>query len=243
MAARAIASTSVALASQTSRLLPAERVIHITPFGIDMGQFHPLPREPRSDGVIRVGTVKTLDPKYGIDVLLRAFALLRSRAPRQLSDRLRLEIVGGGFLRQQLEGLATALGIGQSTSFVGAVPHTEVPSRLARFDVYVALSRIDSESFGVAILEASACELPVVVSDVGGLPEVVEDGVTGLVVPREDPEAAACALARLVTDPALREKMGRAGRERVLRLYTWEGSLDAMERAMHATVGENRASQ
>ena len=69
------------------------------------------------------------------------------------------------------------------------MPHTSVPQELARLDIYVALSRMDSESFGVAIIEAGVAGRPVVVSDAGGLPEVTIDGVTGLVVPREDPSA------------------------------------------------------
>src|SRR3546814_939066 len=82
---------------------------------------------------------------------------------------------------------------------------------LARLDVFVALSQ--TESFGVAAVEAAMCGLPVLVSDAEGFVEVVDDGVTGFVVPRSSPEAAAQALDRLVTSQPLRQRMGNAGRE------------------------------
>jgi len=82
---------------------------------------------------------------------------------------------------------------------------------LSTFTVYAALSR--RESFGVAVAEASACAIPVVATRVGGLPEVVRDGVTGILVPPEDPRAAADAIARLLADSEVRSAMGVAGRE------------------------------
>ena len=92
----------------------------------------------------------------------------------------------------------------------GPVPHEKVPDILGQLDIYVAASRW--ESFGVAVLEAAACGLPVVVSDVGGLPEVVEHGITGFVVRREDPGSVADALIRLVSSGELRRRMGDAAR-------------------------------
>ena len=222
-----LASTSHAMARHTMRWCPAGREIAVTPFGIDLGKF-PLADRSGSEETIRIGTIKTLLPKYGIDILLKAFASLRERSDPAIGRKLRLEIVGGGDSRAELESLAESLGIRGVTEFVGKIPHAEVPARLSGFDVYVALSRLDSESFGVAILEASACGVPVVVSDVGGLPEVVKAGETGLVVPREDPEAAAEAIATLVSDPELGRRMGAAGRAHVEREYSWEKSLDTM---------------
>lgn len=237
-AAHRIASISVAMADEVKRLLPGVSPIFITPWGIDIEAFRPRPRPVEDDQPIRIGTVKTLLPTYGIDVLLRAFALLRARVDPSLAARLRLEIIGAGAQRAELERLASSLDLQPCTLFLGAVAHDDIPTYLARFDVFAALSR--SESFGVAVLEASACERPVVVSDAGGLPEVVDDGVTGMVVPREDAEAAAVAFSRLVEDATLRQRMGHAGREFVARRYTWAASLDAMEQAMASTVGSWR---
>ncbi len=229
--ADAVASTSEAMARQVRRLVPDLGPVAVTPFGIDTDRFVPQPQP--HDGIV-IGTVKTLAPKYGIDLLLRAFAqVLSAAAP---STVLSLVIVGDGPQRAELEALSRTLGIAAHVRFVGAVPHAEVPQWLNRFDLYVAASRLDSESFGVAVLEASACGLPVVVSDVGGLPEVVVQGETGSVVPREDVAALARAIQRLVAAPELRRRLGAAGRERVLTHYGWPHSIDAMLRCFGEVV-------
>jgi L-malate glycosyltransferase len=229
--ADAVASTSEAMAIQVRRLVPDKDEMAVTPFGIDPDLF--IPHRDEHTGVV-IGTVKTLAPKYGIDVLLKAFAQVASTIDQ--GGPVSLVIVGGGPQRLELEALAKALGIAHQVRFVGPVPHAEVPAWLNRFDVYVAASRLDSESFGVAVLEACACEVPVVVSDVGGLPEIVEDGRTGLVVPREDAHNLAEAISRLVADPALRQRLGRAGRERVLEYYQWSHSIDRMLACCEAVV-------
>ena len=207
------------MAAEVRRVWPQANEIDVVPFGIDTARFLPAPRSPVP---LAIGTVKTLAPAYGIDVLLRAAARLADGAAPQLL------VVGGGPERDALQALAASLGIAERTRFVGAVPHAEVPAWLQRLAVYVAPSR--RESFGVAVLEASACGLPVVVSNVGGLPEVVEHGVTGYVVPAADDAALADALRRLCADEALRARMGAAGRARVLERYGWPASLDAMLR-------------
>ena len=233
--ASAIASTSHAMARQVRRLLPEAGEIAVTPFGVDLAHFAPSPaREP---GWITIGIVKTLAPKYGVDVLLRAFAALcADERVRALPTPCRLLVVGDGPQRAELEALAAALGVADRTRFVGAVPHGEVANWLNRFDVYAAPSRLDSESFGVAVIEAGACGLPVVVSDAGGLPEVVRDGETGLVVPRDDVAALAAALARLALDAPLRERLGTAGRAHVSATYDWPRCVDAMEAAYARTI-------
>ncbi|HZJ09393.1 MAG TPA: glycosyltransferase family 4 protein, partial [Trueperaceae bacterium] len=212
--------------------------VSVVPFGIDSEVFAPRPGVPNK-ATTTIGTVKTLAPKYGVDTLLEAFALLKQGLERReqgAGESLRLRIVGGGPQLEDLRSLARGLGVADVTTFVGQVDHAKVPESLAEFDVYVALSRLDSESFGVAVLEASAMGLPVVVSDAGGLPEVVADGVTGLVVPRDDPAAAATVLERLVLDPERRTSMGAAGRAHVLDRYTWAACVDEMERVYRSVA-------
>ena len=125
--------------------------------------------------------------------------------------------------------------------FKGRIPHAEVPEALRALDVYVALSRMDS--FGVAILEACSCALPVVVSNADGPAEVVVDGKTGYIVAREDAHAAADRLQELVLNPELRQRLGAAGRARVLSEYTWSKSLDMMLDAYTETARLYRATQ
>ena len=217
-----ILSTSHVMAAETAKY--TQKPIEVTPFGIDLEQFRPQPVKSLFDpDDIVIGTVKTLEEKYGIEYLLRAFALLKPRHPQR---SLKLLIVGGGSQEEYLKGLAQDLGIVTDTIFAGRVPHAETPRYQNMLTISVTLS--DSESFGVAVLEASACAKPVVVSSVGGLPEVVEDGVTGYVVEPRNPGQAASAIERLLADEGLRERMGRAGRERVRRLYDWDASVAQM---------------
>ena len=232
--ATALAATSHAMADEVRRLTPERTQIAITPFGVDLTHFAPA-LVPRAGAALTLGIVKTLAPTYGIDLLLRAFQGLQADPQvRAAQPALGLLIVGDGPQRAELEALARQLGIAAQCRFVGAVPHEQVPVWLRQLDVFVAPSR--AESFGVAVIEAGACALPVVVSDAGGLPEVVRDGETGLVVPREDVPALQAALKRLVLDEALRRRLGRAGREHVAREYAWEVSVDRMMACYEATL-------
>ena len=232
--ATAIASTSHAMAAQVRRLTPERRDIAVTPFGVDLARFAPQ-RSP--EGPLTIGIVKSLARKYGVDLLLRAFAGLCADAEVHAAHpACRLLVVGDGPQRDELVRLAAQLGIAGRTQFVGAVPHAEVPHWLQQLHIYAAPSRLDSESFGVAVIEAGACGLPVVVSDAGGLPEVVVAGETGLVVPRDDVPALQAALKRLVLDAALRERLGAAGRAHVEREYEWGRCVDRMERCYADTI-------
>ncbi len=226
-----VCSTSNTMAEQVQRLCRTVSRLSVVPFGVSVDMFRPR-SDLRDSRHITVGTVKALAVKYGIDVLVRAFASARTtlagRKP-ELAERLRLLIVGDGRDRRSLERLAESLGIGEVTQFTGHVEHAQVPGYLNRLDIFVALSRHDSESFGVAVVEASSCELPVIVSDAGGLPEVVVDRVTGLVVRAEDVEGASRAVAMLAEDPGLRGRLGAAGRQRVLQRYNWADNASLME--------------
>ncbi len=240
--ASAIASTSHAMAQQVRRLVPDCGEIAVTPFGVDLVRFAPTPTlDRRAHAHITIGIVKSLAPKYGVDLLLHAFAgLLHDADVRALPLECRLLIVGDGPQRSELEALALRLGIAARTEFAGAVAHADVPFFLNRLDIYAAPSRLDSESFGVAVIEASACALPVVVSDAGGLPEVVIHGQTGLVVPRDDVPPLQAALKRLLLDAELRTELGRRGRAHVEREYEWGHCVDLMERCYARTLALHR---
>lgn len=232
-AADKVASTSHCMAAQTKSLLPKLDHIAITPFGVDMAIFDQcyIPLAEKTSDDIVVGTVKVLAHKYGIDTLLHAFALcrhsLQSTHP-DIAKRLKLRIIGDGPQREELQQLAHNLNIMDVTVFVGRVAHTQVAKELAKLDVYVALSRLDSESFGVAIIEASAAGRPVIVSDAGGLPEVVIHGKTGLVVKRESPEQAAHAISSLIVDSKLRFELADSGYMHVRNNYSWDKCIQTM---------------
>ena len=236
--AKAIASTSECMARRTS-LIASPKRLFVTPFGVDESLFKPAPTKDEA-GKLVIGTVKTLSKKYGIDVLLHAFAL----AAKELgaSTELSLEITGTGPEEATLKELVVQLGIASAVTFHGAVPHARVPEMLQRLNIFAALSRDDSESFGVAAVEASACGLPVVVSDADGLAEVTLHGKTGFVVPKGNPQAAACALVQLAKDKELRQTLGAAGRQHVLHHYTWSKSLDTMIAAYQTVISQRAAN-
>ncbi|MDZ4277542.1 MAG: glycosyltransferase family 4 protein, partial [Dehalococcoidia bacterium] len=173
-----------------------------------------------------IGSVARLSPEKGLDVLLRAAAeLIREGLP------LRVVLAGDGPLRSQLERQAEQLDIVGKVSFRGEVAHDEVPSVLRELDVFVLPSR--AEGFGVAALEAQAMELPVVASNVHGIPDVVAHGRSGVLVPPGDARALAEAIGRLGRDAGLRAAMGRAGRIFVAERYRWEENAARMERLYH----------
>ncbi|KJY90472.1 glycosyltransferase family 4 protein [Pseudoalteromonas piscicida] len=226
--ADAVASTSQAMAIQTRTIAPSLGQIHITPFGVSIDKLDVTKRRLQNSPII-IGTVKSLEYVYGIDILLKSFALLREKLLRidsAYENRLQLRIIGGGGLQKDLESLALKIGIREKVTFVGRVDHSCVNGELDKLDVFAALSR--EESFGVAVIEASMMAKPVVVSNVGGLPEVVMDKVTGLVVPSNSPEHAADALMQLVLDQELRIRLGMAGKKFVSNKYSWDACLQNM---------------
>lgn len=239
MAADTIASTSYCMADQTHLIEPKLGHIFITPFGVDIKAYaHIEPLALNSNKVV-IGTVKTMADKYGIDTLIEAFTLLYNKLSTihpNLADKLELRLIGGGGKLEELQQLAKRLNIAHKVNFIGQVAHQDVPNELAKLDIYVALSRLDSESFGVAIIEAGAAGRPVIVSDAGGLPEVTINNTTGFVVQRENPQMAAEAMENLVLNPELRLKMGEAARQHVKEKYSWSICVKVMEEVFLHTI-------
>lgn len=222
--ADAVCSTSEVMRAETNKY--TDKPVAVTPFGVDTVRFAPGPRPP--DGRIVFGIVKTMDAKYGIDVLLRAFRQYLDHAPAELGAQGELLVVGGGPQLEAYRRLAAELGIGDRVRFPGRIPHADVPATIRGMDVFVVPSVRDSESFGVAAVEAQACGVPVIVSDVGGLPEVVQDGVTGYVVAPRDPSALAARMTELAADAPLRARMGAAGRAHAVQAYSWDRNAGLM---------------
>jgi len=136
--------------------------------------------------------------------------LLQALARCPIKD-IDLRILGDGQQRAELEASTLALGLAGRVTILGFKSHHEVYEEIVRCDLVVVPSRVDSESFGLVALEAMACGKPVIASTVGGLPELVRDRVCGLLVPVNDVNALAEALALLAGNPELRRTMGLAG--------------------------------
>ena len=195
----------------------------ITPFGIDLDRFKKLEVVKKQGGPITIGTIKGMEETYGIDTLIQAFALVKNRLP-ELS--IQLILVGGGSKTQTYQKLVKSLKVEESVEFVGKVDFSQIVSQYNRIDIFAALSR--AESFGVAVLEALACGVPAVVSNVGGLPEVIDPDKNGFLVEPENPEMAADALEKLVVNPNLRKIMGENARPWVEQNYNWQNNADEM---------------
>lgn len=229
--ADAISSTSRAMAHVALRYV--DRPIEVIPFGVELNAFTP-GEEPE---IPTIGCAKLLEPKYGQEFLIRALRIIVERDP----DRpLRLMLAGDGSMREALENLARDLAMANRTTFLGALPHEEVPRFMRGLTLFAMPSVEESESFGVAAVEAASCALPVVASWVGGVGEVVLDEVTGLLVPPRDPLMLADALERLLDDASLRAEMGTNGRAMVRQSYDWNKNVDQME-ALYHTAMEGQA--
>jgi len=194
----------------------ADRV-QVIPFGVDI----PAKAVPLPEGTLQLCSIKSHKPVYGLDTALLAM----SEVVKVLPDA-RLTIAGGGPMTPALKVLAERLGIRQNTTFVGVLTSEQVYSLLESSHIMLMPSL--RESFGVAALEASARGRAVVAGRTGGIPEVVKDGLSGLLVPPGDARALAAAIIKLGRDRAAMYRMGEAGRRHVLEHYAWTRSLDSM---------------
>lgn len=165
---------------------------------------------------VEIVSVGRLAEQKDYATLVSALALLPAGSAR-------LRVLGEGPLRPALEAQVAELRLGEAVDLHGEV--ADVRPHLERAEVFALTSRW--EGLPISVLEAMAAALPVVASRIDGLPEAVADGETGLLVPPQDPEAAAAALERLVADAGLRRRLGSAGRRRVEELFSLPGWQDA----------------
>jgi glycosyltransferase involved in cell wall biosynthesis len=207
--------------------------VRVVPSGIDLRPFEaPVDRAALRTGMgvaaeeVLALQVAALAPHKSQSDLLRAASIACPRVPA-----LRIWIAGEGPLRATLEAEHRASGLGTSVRFLGF--REDVNDLLAAADLLVVSSYL--EGMGTSTLDAMAAGLPVVATRVGGIPEIVADGETGLLVPPRDPEALAAAIVRLAEDPALRRRLAEGGKRRVR-----EFSADRTEERMNELYGELR---
>jgi glycosyltransferase involved in cell wall biosynthesis len=209
-------ATSKNLSTETQ--LYTRKTIQIIPFGIDTTLFSPIKSKNETD-VFTIGTVKGLHTLYGIDRLIDAFADFNKKYPKS-----HCLIYGEGPYRKEFEQQITKLGMDDKIKLKGFIENKKVPIVLNSFDIYCALSR--SESFGVAVVEASACEIPVIVSNIGGLTEVVRPNETGFIVNAESKQEIVDSMEQLYQQKELRQTFGQKGREYVSEHYEWSRNVE-----------------
>ena len=211
------------------------------PNGVDTELFSPAPDESGvrakigipEDAVV-AAFVATLDRAHHfkrLDVAIDAVASARS------AD-VHLLVAGGGELLEDFRRGAAQAGIPDRVHFLGAVPHSDLPDVLRASDLLL-LTTEPPESFGIVLIEAMACGLPTIATEYPGVRAVVDDGETGFLIPRANPQAGAAALERLIEAGADgRAAMGAAGRGKAERLWSWPRLLDRMDAAYAEAIAE-----
>jgi len=219
------------------RVLPAK--VQRLPWGLDpefearleaAASPSPPPGFPQSGRVIlTVGRWDSAERYKGADTLINALPRVLKTAPDTS-----LVLVGDGDDRPRLEHLARNLGVSERVHFLYGLSPAQLFACYANCDVFALPSK--GEGFGLVFLEAMACAKPVVGGAHGGIPDIVEDGVTGLLVPHGDAERLAQALETLLNHPNEAAEMGARGRERVQKDYTFEEFQSRLMRILNAVL-------
>lgn len=170
-------------------------------------------------------------PGKGFEFLLEGFA----RAAAKRAD-LRLLVAGDGVLLPALKKRAEQLGLAERVRFAGRIEHERLPDYYGAADLFLLLS--EYENFSNTVLEAMACGLPVVATDVGGFPLQVREGVNGHLVPSGDLAALEAAILKLAGDADARERMGSANREKVVTEFSWSASAKKLSRIYRELAAE-----
>jgi phosphatidylinositol alpha-1,6-mannosyltransferase len=237
-AAGALAKSENTAALLEREGIPRNRIAVIHP-GVDTERF----REDADDGAYRrrlagsgefiLLSVGRLQRRKGHDMVIRALAILR-----QAGTNARYVIVGDGEERTHLEHLCQDLAISRSVSFEGQVTEESLPKYFAACDIFVMPTRVDAhdfEGFGMVYLEAAAAAKVTVGGRNGGVPEAVEDGVTGFLVSGTDVDELVARLKQLLDSDHLRRRMGEAGRIRAVARFSWDAA-SATLRVFHDRV-------
>ncbi len=198
-------------------VIPEERIVVIHN-AIDLKAINSEPATPtiqKKNRSLIIGSIGRLHPQKGFDTLLESFKLVSKQIPNLI-----LEIIGEGILHNDLQTQAKKLNITNKVRFLGNISHRAVIQKLSQWDLYVVSSIW--EGFGITIIEAMAKEKAVVATNVEGIAEVVDDGITGLLVPPKSPIDLAQKITELLSDTTKRLKMGKVGKEKVLNQFSIE---------------------
>lgn len=213
------------------------RPIRVVPNGADATRFAP---RDHAEARARLGLgsdrplvlyVGQMKPVKGTDVLTEAMGLLGARTDGGPD----LVLVGVGPMRPWMEERFREFGVVDRVRFTGRIPHDDIPWWFSAADLVVLPSR--SEGLPTAACEAAASGRPLVATAVGGTPEIVADGETGLLVPSEDPAALAAAIGALMDDPTRRAALGAAARMRAEERFTWQANARAMDAIYRELAG------
>lgn len=225
---------SPSLLHMADTLVPCRAKATVVANAVDSTLFTPAPQRPASrEHSVVLGTSGLMRWKKGIDLFL---PLLRRLCTR---PAVRVLIAGYGLdtaMDQHIAAFLRRQQVEQQVEITGPLPHAQMVHALQRMDLYVSTSYQEGMPNGV--LEAMACALPVVATDADGTPEVVQDGVTGYLCPMGDLEQLVRRCTALLTQPALRQRLGQAGRHRVLQAFRPEQEAQAIEAVLQRVCGQ-----
>jgi colanic acid/amylovoran biosynthesis glycosyltransferase len=221
--------------SQLMRIVPPEHwdKMHVVRLGVDPAVFSPVSKTHIPGDALEVLCVGRLVPAKGQLILLQACELLLARG-----YSLRVRLVGAGPDRQHLETYAAQHNI--PAIFEGARTHNETRALLARADIFALASF--AEGVPVALMEAMAMEVPCVSTSIAGIPELIRDGLDGLLVPASSVEALAAALQRFFDDPSLRRSLAVAGARRVAEYYNLPRNIRTLAQVFTQRLPERNPS-
>lgn len=223
--AKYILSTSNAMAQEAKKY--TKKNIYITPFGVNTKLFSGTNKVKKKSKVFTIGLVKMLEPEYGIDVLIKAVSKIKN----VYNINVKLRIAGVGLMENELKQLARNEKIDSITKWLGFIDQERVSYEYSNMDIAVFPSR--TESFGVSAVEAQACECPVIISNIDGLLEATNPGISSLVFETNNVDDLVDKILLLYRDSNKREKMGKAGRKYVLKNYEYEKCFTNIEKILH----------
>lgn len=230
-----VTAVSSHLADQTKHDFKTDQPVHVVPNFVDAERFHPSRRseakraEMLGDEELLLGHLSNFRAVKRVNDVVRVFDRLRHHVSA------RLLLIGDGPERESVANLVGELGLQEKVQFLGF--YRDVPELLAQLDLFFLPS--DYESFGLAALEAMACGVPVVASSAGGLPEVIVDGVSGVLCAPRDVAAMAARSAELLRDPVKRGAMAAAARRRAEEEFPRSHAIDRYERLYQQLLGDS----
>ncbi len=208
-----------------------DRDISVVPNGIDLERFEISSGDKKEGNAKTIIFVGRLHPVKGVRYLIEAMAIIHQQMPD-----VKLVIVGDGAERSRMEELVGRLNLNDCIQFTGQVPQESIPRLIHQADVF-ALSSL-SEGLPVVILEGMAAGLPIVATNVGGIPDIIKEGVNGYLVSVKNPEEISDKLLILLQNDEIREMMSTNNREKA-ELYTWDKITTEVEKECQKAIAQS----
>ncbi len=236
-----ITSKVTAISSFTAGLIHKRYDVPLTiiPYGLTIEPKAPKKQPPGTTP--RLLFVGRLDERKGLRYLLAALPLVLATHP------VRLRIVGKGILEAEIKSQCQTLGLDSVIDFLGFVSKEELADEYAKCDIFVLPAIVDSkgdtEGLGIVMIEALAHQKPVIASAVGGITDVIQSGITGLLVPEKNPEALAQAICKLLSEPDLAAEMGQKGCVDIQNRFSWEKIIPMWQNVFAAALAPTSSTQ